>query len=73
MTVKDPGFIAFLELACPEYDPPSTTTIAKYIKQLYDEKKNEICESLEEIEFCAVTTDGAQWAVRGGLGIFQLF
>ena len=58
MMVKDPGFIAFLELACPEYDPPSTTTIAKYIKQLYDEKKNEICESLEEIEFCAVTTDG---------------
>ena len=56
--VEDPGFIAFLLLACPEYDPPSRKTIAKYIKQLYEDKKKEIKETLEDIEFCAVTTDG---------------
>jgi len=56
--VEDPGFIAFLLLACPQYDPPSRKMIAKYIKQLYEDKKKEIKETLEDIEFCAVTTDG---------------
>ena len=56
--VDDAGFHAFLTLACPEYDPPSQPTIAKYIRRLYEEKKKEITEDLAEIEFCAVTTDG---------------
>ena len=34
-------FIAFLLLSWPEYDPPSQTTITKYIKQLYDEEKKD--------------------------------
>ena len=56
--VSDPGFHAFLALACPEYDPPSQSTITKYIRSLYEVKKKELTESLAEVEFCAVTTDG---------------
>ena len=36
----------------------SRRTIAKYIAKLYEDKKKEIKETLEDIEFCAVTTDG---------------
>ena len=56
--VSDPGFHAFLALACPEYDPPSQSTITKYIRSLYEVKKKQLTERLAEIEFCAVTTDG---------------
>ena len=56
--VEDPGFIAFLLLARPEYDPPSRRTLAKNIKQLYEVKKKKVKESLKDMEFCAVTTDG---------------
>ena len=56
--VSDPGFHAFLSLACPEYDPPSQSSITKYIRSLYEVKKEEITESLANIEFCAITTDG---------------
>ena len=37
--VDDAGFHAFLTLACPEYDPPSQPTIAKYIRRLYEDEK----------------------------------
>ena len=56
--VSDPGFHAFLALACPEYEPPSQSAITKYIRSLYEAKKKQLTESLVEIEFCAVTTDG---------------
>ena len=56
--VSDPGFHAFLALACPEYEPPSQSAITKYIRSLYEVKKKELTESLAEVEFCAVTTDG---------------
>ena len=58
MMVEDPGFVAFMELACPGYEMPKRKTVAKYIKDLYDEEKEKVKASLEDVEFCAITTDG---------------
>ena len=56
--VEDEGFVAFLGLACPAYDPPSRITLARYIRQLYESEHKRVKDALESIEFCAITTDG---------------
>ena len=37
---------------------PKRKTVARYIKDLYDEEKEKVKASLEDVEFCAITTDG---------------
>ena len=56
--VEDEGFAAFLALACPSYELPSRRTMAKYIEELYQKEHMRIKSCLEDIEFCAITTDG---------------
>ena len=47
-----------MELTCPGYEMPKRKTVARYIKDLYDEEKEKVKASLEDVEFCAITTDG---------------
>ena len=58
MIVEDRGFVAFLSLACPAYDPPSRKTLARYIRELYETEHKRVKVALENVEFCAITTDG---------------
>ena len=37
---------------------PKRKTVARYIKDLYDEEKEKVKASLDDVEFCAMTTDG---------------
>ena len=56
--VEDEGSAAFLALACPSYQLPSRKTLSKYIEELYQKEHKKIKSSLEDVEFCAITTDG---------------
>ena len=56
--VEDEGFAAFMALACPSYELPSRKTLSKYIEELYQKEHKKIKSSLEDVEFCAITTDG---------------
>jgi hypothetical protein len=56
--VEDKGFIHFMSFACPEYDTPTSHTIGRYIRELYEMEKKKIIEKLKAVEFCSLTTDG---------------
>ena len=56
--VEDEGFAAFMALACPSYELPSRKTLSKYIEELYQKEHKKIKGSLEDVKFCAITTDG---------------
>ena len=56
--VEDVGFAFFLSHICPEYDPPRAKTMAKYITELYEKETVRIKKNLENVEYCALTTDG---------------
>ena len=61
--VEDEGFAAFMALACPSYELPSRKTLSKYIEELYQKEHKKIKSSLEDVEFCAITTDGGSTSV----------
>ena len=61
--VEDEGFAAFMALACPSYELPSRKTLSKYIEALYQKEHKKIKSSLEDVEFCAITTDGGSTCV----------
>ena len=61
--VEDEGFAAFMALACPSYQLPSRKTLSKYIEELYQKEHKKIKSSLEDVEFCAITTDGGSTCV----------
>ena len=56
--VEDKGFRVLMSLVCPQYEVPGRDTIGRYIAQLYEGEKKRISENLEEIQYCAITTDG---------------
>lgn len=56
--VQDKGFRDLLGILCPEFEVPCYQTITNLIKDIYEEKKKEVTENLEEPEFISVTTDG---------------
>ena len=56
--VSDPGFLAYSNFICPEFEVPCRMTITRYIEKLHEEKKRELKSELEPIEFVAATTDG---------------
>ena len=56
--ISDPGFIAYSNSICPEYDVPCRKTITNYIEKFFTEKKEQLEKELEPIEFVATTTDG---------------
>ena len=53
--------------ACPSYELPSRKTLSKYIEKLYQKEHKKIKSSLEDVEFCAITTDGGSTCVQGGI------
>ena len=61
--VEDEGFAAFMALDCPSYQLPSRKTLSKYIEELYQKEHKKIKSSLEDVEFCAITTDGGSTCV----------
>ena len=61
--VEDEGFAAFMALACPSYELPSRKTLSKYIEELYQKEQKKIKSSLEDVEFCAISTDGGSTCV----------
>lgn len=70
--VEDEGFAAFLALACPSYELPSRRTLSKYIEELYQKEHKRVKTSLENIEFCAITTDGGTSSNTTSFQIFYL-
>ena len=56
--VEDSGFRILMNLVCPQYEVPTADTIGNYITQLYESEKKRIEENLEDILYCAITTDG---------------
>ena len=56
--VKDPGFLAFMEYTCPEFEVPSTQTISNRVKEIYAKEKEKLKEKLREVDWVAITTDG---------------
>ena len=56
--VEDKGFRVLMNLVCPQYEVPGKNTIGRYIVQLYEGEKKRVKENLEEIQYCAITTDG---------------
>ena len=61
--VEDEGFAAFMALACPSYELPSRKTLSKYIEELYQKEHKKIKSSLEDVEFCTITTGGGSTCV----------
>ncbi len=61
--VEDKGFLDFVRVLDPKYNPPSCRTImCDHLPHFYKSKQQQLIEELDGIKHCCLTTD--MWTSR---------